>query len=64
MEAHDYKFAEAIFDNYGQFPESGRFAQAGAGWRARFLSAGMAYFKAPTKRPVPIVAEAIELLKV
>jgi hypothetical protein len=55
MEAHDYKFAEALFDNYSQFPQ--------AEWRSRFLSAGMGYFKAPTKRPVPIVAETIELLR-
>ena len=54
-EAHDYKFAEALFDNYARFPQ--------ADWRERFLSAGMSYFKAPTKRPVPIVAEAMELLK-
>ena len=39
QEAHDYKFAEAVFDNYAQFPDPA--------WRARFLSAGMAYFKAP-----------------
>ena len=56
VEAHDYKFAEAIFDNYSQFPH--------AEWRSRFLSAGMGYFKAPTQRPVPIVAETIELLGV
>jgi hypothetical protein len=56
VEAHDYKFAEAVFDNYAQFPAS-------AAWRARFLSAGMAYFKAPTQHPVPIVAEALELLE-
>lgn len=55
VEAHDYKFAEAVFDNYSQFPQ--------ADWRSRFLSAGMGYFKAPTKRPVPIVAEATELLR-
>ena len=55
VEAHDYKFVEAVFDNYSQFPQ--------ADWRSRFLSAGMGYFKAPTKRPVPIVAEATELLR-
>lgn len=54
-EEHDYKFAEAVFDNHAQF--------RGSDWSARFLSAGMGYFKAPTKRPVPIVAEAIELLR-
>ena len=55
VEAHDYKFAEAVFDNYAQFPD--------ADWRSRFLSAGMAYFKAPRERPVPIVAETLELLR-
>jgi hypothetical protein len=55
MEAHDYKFAEAVFDNYSQFPQ--------AAWRLGFLSAAMAYFKAPTRRPVPIVAETLELLR-
>ena len=55
VEAHDYKFAEAVFDNYAQFPDSP--------WRSRFLSAGMAYFKAPTSRPVPVVAETLELLR-
>lgn len=55
VEAHDYKFAEAVFDNYSQFPQ--------AAWRAGFLSAAMAYFKAPTRRPVPIVDETIELLR-
>ena len=55
VEAHDYKFAEAVFDNYAQFPDPD--------WRSRFLSAGMAYFKAPRERPVPIVAETLELLR-
>ena len=55
VEAHDYKFTEAVFDNYAQFSNTD--------WSARFLSAGMAYFKAPTQRPVPIVAETIELLE-
>jgi hypothetical protein len=55
QEAHDYKFAEAVFDNYAQFPDPA--------WRSRFLSAGMAYFKAPSQRPVPIVAETLKLLQ-
>jgi hypothetical protein len=55
QEAHDYKFAEAVFDNYAQFPDPA--------WRSRFLSAGMAYFKAPTQHPVPIVAETLRLLQ-
>jgi hypothetical protein len=54
-EAHDYKFAEAVFDNYAQFADSP--------WRPRFLSAGMAYFKAPTEHPAPIVAETLKLLR-
>jgi hypothetical protein len=54
-EAHDYKFAEAVFDNYAQFPDPA--------WRSRFLSAGMAYFKAPSQHPVPIVAETLRLLQ-
>jgi hypothetical protein len=55
-EAHDYKFAEAVFDSYAQFPDPA--------WRSRFLSAGMAYFKAPRGQPVPIVAETLRLLQV
>jgi hypothetical protein len=54
-EAHDYKFTEAVFDTYAQFPDSA--------WGARFLSAGMAYFKAPAGRPVPIVEESSRLLE-
>ena len=54
-EAHDYKFAEAVLDSYSQFPDSA--------WRRRFLSAGMAYFKAPARQPAPIVRETIELLR-
>jgi hypothetical protein len=55
QEAHDYKFAEAVFDNYAQFPDPA--------WRSRYLSAAMAYFKAPARRPVPIVAQTLELLQ-
>jgi len=55
QEAHDYKFAEAVFDNYAQGSDPA--------WRARFLSAGMAYFKAPARRPVPIVGETLRLLQ-
>lgn len=55
QEAHDYKFAEAVFDNYAQFTDPA--------WRSRFLSAGMAYFKAPSQRPVPIVAETLKLFQ-
>lgn len=53
-EAHDYKFCEAVFDGYSHLSD---FA-----WRGRFLSAGMAYFKAPRKKPNPVVAETMELL--
>jgi hypothetical protein len=54
QEAHDYKFAEAVFDNYAQFSDRT--------WRSRYLSAGMAYFTAPSRRPVPVVAESLQLL--
>ncbi len=54
-EAHDYKFAEAVLDSYSQFPDSA--------WGRRFLSAAMAYFKAPTRQSAPIVRETIELLR-
>jgi hypothetical protein len=53
-EAHDYKFSEAVFDSYSHLSDSA--------WRCRFLSAGMAYFKAPGKRPGPVVEETMELL--
>lgn len=55
QEAHDYKFAEAVFDNFAQCQDPA--------WRARFLSAGMAYFKTPSSSPVPIVAETLKLLQ-
>ena len=54
-EAHDYKFAEAVFETCAQFPDPT--------WQSRFLSAGMAYFKAPAQHPVPIVEETLKLLK-
>jgi hypothetical protein len=54
-EPHDYKFSEAVFDNY--------FHVADSAWRSRFLSAGMAYFKGPARRPGPVVEEMIELLR-
>jgi len=55
-EAHDYKFSEAMFDNYSNLGDSS--------WRSRFLSAGMAYFKGPAARPNRVVEEMIELLRV
>jgi len=55
-EPHDYKFSEAVFDSYAHFADSA--------WRSRFLSAGMAYFKGPARRPSPLVEEMIEFLRV
>lgn len=52
---HDYKFSEAVFDSYAQF--------ANSDWQRRFLSAGMSTFKAPAKRPGPVVDEMLERLK-
>jgi hypothetical protein len=54
-EPHDYKFCEAVFDNYSHLSDSA--------WRSRFLSAGMAYFKGPARQPGPVVEEMIELLR-
>jgi hypothetical protein len=54
-EPHDYKFSEAVFDSYAYLPNSA--------WRCYFLSAGIAYFKAPAKRPGPVVEQMLERLK-
>ena len=54
-EPHDYKFPEAVFDNYSHLPDPA--------WQRRFLSAGMAYFKAPARRPGPVVQQMLELLQ-
>jgi hypothetical protein len=54
-EPHDYKFPEAVFENYAQL--------SNASWRRRFLSAGMAHFKAPAEHPSPLVQETLELLR-
>jgi hypothetical protein len=54
-EPHDYKFAEAVFDNHSHLVDPAE--------RSRFLSAGMAYFRGPAKRPGPVVEEMSELLK-
>jgi hypothetical protein len=54
-EPHDYKFSEAVFDNYAHLSNSA--------WRCYFLSGGMAYFKAPAKRPGPVVEQMLERLK-
>ena len=55
QEAHDYKFAEAVFDNYAQF--------ADPAWQFPYLGAGMAYFKAPRQSAVPIVGDSLKLLQ-
>jgi len=52
---HDYKFSEAVFDSYAHLPNSD--------WQRRFLSAGMSTFKAPAKRPGPVVEQILEGLK-
>jgi hypothetical protein len=54
-EPHDYKLPEAVFENYTQL--------ADAGWRRRFLSAGMPHFKPPARHPGPVVQETLELLQ-
>jgi len=54
VEPHDYKFAEAVFDNYAHTADSP--------WARRFLSAGMGYFKAPGKRRPQAIEEAMRLL--
>lgn len=54
-EPHDYKFSEAVFDSFAHLSDSA--------WRCHFLSAGMAYFKAPAKWPGPVVEQILERLK-
>jgi hypothetical protein len=54
-EPHDYKFPEAVFENYSHLSD--------VAWRRRFLSAGMAHFKAPAQHPSPVVRETLELLQ-
>ena len=54
-EPHDYKFPEAVFENYTQLSDGA--------WRRRFLSAGMAHFKPPAQHPGPLVQETLELLQ-
>lgn len=53
-EPHDYKYAEAVFDTYAHMSDEL--------WRHRFLSAGMALFKASAGRPTPLIIETRELL--
>jgi hypothetical protein len=54
-EPHDYKFAEAVLDTCAHLGD--------AAWRRRFLSAGMAYFKAPGQSPHHVVQETLEFLR-
>ena len=54
-EPHDYKFPEAVFENYAQFSD--------VAWRRRYLSAGMAYYKASAGHPAPLIQETLELLR-
>ena len=53
-EPHDYKYAEAMFDAYTHLTDPA--------WRSRFLSAGMAYFKAPAKQRRPLVEQMLQRL--
>jgi hypothetical protein len=54
-EPHGYRFSEAVFDSYAHLSNSA--------WRCYFLSAGMAYFKAPAKRPGRFVEQMLERLR-
>jgi len=55
-ESHDYKFAEAAFENASH--------AADPAWRARLLAATLAYLTGPIPdRPNPAVKEAAELLR-
>ena len=54
-EPHDYKYPEAVFDTESSLTDDT--------WRRRFLSAGLALFKAPAPHPSRIVQETLELLK-
>jgi hypothetical protein len=54
-EAHDYKFAEAVFDSCSHV--------ADPAWQSRFLSAGLAYFRGSSRQPGRVVEETIELLR-
>lgn len=57
-EAHDYKLAEAVFENYTQGAPA-----AQPLWGARFLAAGMMYFTAPARQPTPLMAEVLKRLE-
>ena len=54
--SHDYKFAEAAFENAAHVGDEA--------WRARLLAAGMAYLRGPAPSPPnAAVEEAVELLR-
>ena len=52
--AHDYKFTEAVLENYREM--------APTGWRDRVLAASMAYFTGSGTAPSPVSQEALHLL--
>ncbi len=52
--SHDYKFAEAVFENHSWTPRSP--------WRDRYLGAGFVYFKGPRARSNSVIREARALL--
>ncbi len=52
--SHDYKFAEAVFENYAWTPRSP--------WRDRCLGAGFVYFNGPGSRSNAVMREARALL--
>jgi hypothetical protein len=55
-ESHDYKFAEAAFENAAHVGD--------AAWSARLLAASMTYLRGPVPvRPSPAIAEAVALLR-
>ena len=55
-QSHDYKFAEAAFENAAHVGDES--------WRGRLLAAGMAYLRGPAPaRPNRAVAEAAALLR-
>jgi hypothetical protein len=54
-EPHDYKFPEAVLDNYSHLSDPA--------WRHRFLSASLVQFKTGAHHPGPVVGEMLELLK-
>ena len=53
-DSHNFKFAEALFENYAWTPHSP--------WRDRYLGAGFVYFNGPWTRSNSLIREARELL--